>query len=389
MTTRPDRPHWPEIDALRGIAAALMVFNHVAVQRPPRPSGGPVDPIEVAAFIGSFAPVMFFFVTGLGHGVQSAGRAPGRGRGYLLKAAILILADWLLWVGPGDRIGLDFLGFIGLSMVLLRWTEHLPRSGRAAAALGAGFVVLRFGIGPAARPWLPPEAQGNWAGLLLGIGGFGHFSYPPAPWMAFPFFGYALGRAAAGARPWLEANRARAASLLAAMAALLAGATLALAAGGASLFRWGNMSLGYFVASLSAIALYLAIVVAAYRARPTAGLLGAIALGGVRSFAVVPLHYLLVAAMVAAAGPVVGPAYYLTAAAAVLALSFAGSALVPMASALLKPSLPGRLGPVRAILAAGALAAYFALAAGAIGGDAAVVVRHTSILGLCLLLTLL
>jgi hypothetical protein len=51
---------------LRGLAAGLMVANHVAVRRPyPTASG----PIEVASFVGSFAPVLFFFLTGLGHGV--------------------------------------------------------------------------------------------------------------------------------------------------------------------------------------------------------------------------------------------------------------------------------------------------------------------------------
>ena len=96
------------------------------------------------------------------------------------------------------------------------------------------------------------------------------------------------------------------------------------------------MSVAYFLASLSVIALCLAIVLWLYRPRATAYLLDWIALSGVRSFAVVPLRYLLRTIAVKTFGPIFDLASYLRAMVTVLALSFAGSALVPLISDRLK-----------------------------------------------------
>ena len=71
----------------------------------------------ILVFLGSFAPVLFFFLTGLGYGVQSAAGKRPRGQGYLIKVGILLLADALMWMKPGTYVGNDFLGFIGLSML--------------------------------------------------------------------------------------------------------------------------------------------------------------------------------------------------------------------------------------------------------------------------------
>lgn len=60
---------WQEIDVLRDLAAILMVVNHVGYKT--------LDPHQLngslagnLVFIGSFAPVIFFFVTGVGYGIQ-------------------------------------------------------------------------------------------------------------------------------------------------------------------------------------------------------------------------------------------------------------------------------------------------------------------------------
>ena len=66
---------WRELDLMRGLAAALMVLNHVAVGSA---SGVNSRTAAALAFAGSFAPVVFFFLTGLGTGVQSIQTANGR-----------------------------------------------------------------------------------------------------------------------------------------------------------------------------------------------------------------------------------------------------------------------------------------------------------------------
>ncbi len=62
--------HWKELDILRGLAAILMIINHVGYKTlaPNLTEGGLSGTL---VFIGSFAPVLFFFVTGVGFYVVS------------------------------------------------------------------------------------------------------------------------------------------------------------------------------------------------------------------------------------------------------------------------------------------------------------------------------
>ncbi len=373
--------YWPELDGLRGVAAAMMIANHVAVEG--RSDSGLVDAFGL---VGSFAPVLFFFLTGLGSGVQSTRARRDDGLGFLVKVAILFAADSFLWAGPGRPIGMDFLGFIGLSMVLLRGLRRSPRGGVWAVLIFASFVVLRFAVGPAIRPRLPEAAWARVVGFLLGINALEGFSYPPCPWMAYPFLGYALGRLAALRRPWLEDHRGRTALVFAGAAGLLAASTLVLVGRGAIFFRWGNMSLAYFTASLAAVGFCLALFVGLGGVKSIAAPIALMSLGGVRSFAVVPLHYALRAAAFAVLGPVVGPGSYLVDALAVLILSFAGSALVPAGARALGSATRSRPWLAWAPIGAATAAALVVLMAGRVAGPADLALRSASQLLLCLLL---
>ena len=77
--TRPEALPAPasfalELDVLRGVAASLMIVNHAGIRLL-----SPADTIEsasaVAVFVGGFAPVVFFFVTGFGAAL-ARGSAP-------------------------------------------------------------------------------------------------------------------------------------------------------------------------------------------------------------------------------------------------------------------------------------------------------------------------
>ena len=59
-----------ELDLLRGFAALLMVFNHVgyAALSPQAAQHGASGAI---VFLGSVAPVLFFFATGFGGGLAA------------------------------------------------------------------------------------------------------------------------------------------------------------------------------------------------------------------------------------------------------------------------------------------------------------------------------
>lgn len=389
MDPEQSRRHWLELDLLRAIAAAMMVANHVAVKRATSLEDRSHDAIEIASFVGSFAPVLFFFLTGLGHGVQSARRHPGRGYQYLAKAGILFAADAMLWINPNRMSGMDFLGFIAVSMVLLRWVQYLPWNGVLAILIGSAFVLLRFVVGPAIRPVLPESGWGQALAFAIGVSSLPRFSYPPAPWMAYPFLGYGLGQIVGRHGTWIEKHRPAATALMATIGGLGTGATMAFVARGAVLFRWGTMSLAYFAASLAVLAICLTVVVALGGMRKAAPLLDLCSLSGIRSFAVVPLHYLLLGISLQAVGPISDTASYSVRTLTVLVLSFAGSSAIPRLAGWLKTSFKDHAALMRAAIVAGALCALVTLATGSTAGMGTLTVRTTSSLALCVLLGLL
>ena len=110
---------WQELDILRGLAALLMIVNH---------GGYEVLISDLAThgisgfiiFIGSSAPVLFFFIIGVGYGLQSGQKIkPNYWSDVIYKVIILILADQFFFWKRGQLIGLDFLGFIAFSTLVM------------------------------------------------------------------------------------------------------------------------------------------------------------------------------------------------------------------------------------------------------------------------------
>jgi uncharacterized membrane protein len=282
------RAHWPELDQLRGLAAILMVLNHAGVKWLGE-NAGPLDAALI--FAGGLAPVFFFFVTGMGRGVQAAANPHKRAhRDVFRKVALLLLADCVLWISPNQLIGMDFLGFIALSTLAVEAVQS-TRYPRVWAALGALFVLgVRFALAP--RLHLPePTTTGQAvARFLLGDRSLSGFSYPPCPWLAFPLVGYLVGHFAQSHADWIRAKRfhVAAASLAAGVAGLLV--CVLLRQRGMIFFRWGTLSIAYTGFALAALSCGLSGVLAL-----TATKLGPLfALPGTSSLAVVPIHYLLI-----------------------------------------------------------------------------------------------
>ena len=373
--------NWPELDLLRSLAATFMVLNHAAVR-----AVGDSGPglISALGFIGSFAPVLFFFLTGLGYGVQSVGRPGPRGHSYVLKVLVLLAADAMMWARPGTYVGLDFLGFIGLSMLLLEWVRRTPRSGLVAAILAAVVFAAKFAVGQVVKHWIAVDS-GNWLGIILGISYLRGVSYLPCPWLAYPLIGYVLGRVAA----WRgdPNNRHTLAVLMSLLgfAVFTSVTTCVLVARGAMLFRWGLMSVTYFVASLAVLASGLALVVGISSARALRPMVIWVALSGVRSFAIVPLHFALLDFCDRTLGPIVGVGTYTRTTFLVLILSFAGSALVPLVASRLNTERPRRI--AWSVVWAGFAIAYLLLTMGQLGGVASLAVRTFIQLSLCVLLS--
>lgn len=342
---RPRRMMWPELDLLRGLAGLAMVLNHTAVGLVPPAAVAlialPEAPLSMTAvqwatFLGSFAPMMFFFITGVGYGLQAR---PGgvRGKaGLWSKVAVLLLADALLWRVGGLWIGLDFFGFIALSMVLLATLNRLDRP--LALALAGGLALALSGLRYAAVPV---------AGKILGPGSVdmvavftGHrlvegISFPPMPWLGYPLVGFLVGAAMTAFAESLDRRRLRVALGLFVVGAACLGATAFFATHGYPFYRWGRLAPSSYAAGFALLAWLGAACLLAFPPHladtnpgsplaaspsPSTLRLGAAdrglrrllgpavrgcSLRGVAAFAVVPLHFLAIA-IAEAAGVTVG-----------------------------------------------------------------------------------
>src|ERR1700686_2573328 len=107
-----------QLDLLRGMAIVLMIVNHSGVRL--------LDSEQqqhgflwALLFLGSFAPVVFFFTTGFGIGIRKRAVTVAEFGSILLKAGLLILADQLMFWEEAIPLGLDFLGFIAFSSVVV------------------------------------------------------------------------------------------------------------------------------------------------------------------------------------------------------------------------------------------------------------------------------
>ena len=287
------RAHWKELDVLRGIAAVMMVFNHVGVKllSPQFLESGFT---EALLFVTSFAPVIFFFVTGVGTGIQSHQRKKAsRWASVLTKAGILWLADLLLAWSNGNGWWLDFLGFIGLSIVLL---ELIRTSKKPIAFSAIGIVLLtllRYGVGAivAHFGWI----ENMWGiDLVLGTKMMPNVSYPLSPWLAYPLLGFIAGAAIARLQTKIDQQRLQTIAKILGVAALPAIVSLVFAAKGAVFFRWGSMSIAFYVLSFAAILGCLAIAMILCSDRCPSFISEGLSLRGISSLAVVPIHYCLI-----------------------------------------------------------------------------------------------
>ena len=284
MIDRPGPSFVVELDVFRGWAAVLMIVNHAgyALLSPADANAGPSG---LAVFIGSFAPVLFFFATGFGIGLRRIGQPPPNLVETAWKAALLVAADQAVYWRGGASFGFDFFSFIGVASLLVALVTRARRPVHLSLFLVVAILVVRYLVGPFARAWLPELGLSDW---LTGLRGHTGVSYPFAPWMVYPLIGFVLGRwygggdVAAKQRRWLLAGAAICIASLALTSAMLWM--------GAGLFRWGSVSSSFFVLSLGVLAAFALLSVATARSVLSGRLM---ALRGVASFAVIPIHYAL------------------------------------------------------------------------------------------------
>lgn len=287
-----DEANWPALDLLRGIAAVLMIANHAAVRwcRPVDVSWAS----SAAFWAGGLAPALFFFATGFGYGVQHSAGSGGKAHryGFLRKVLVLCVADWFApWAQRAGVLRIDFLGFIGASMLALEPLRRTRRGPALASALLVAVIAVRFGLSPVLTGLgIDPT---EWASVT-GRSAVAWNSYPPFPWLAFPLLGFVLGAAAERARARLRMDALAIACFLSATLAFAASAGLSSA--GYPLHRYGTMSVAYLPLALGGIA-SVASVALAWQSWGAGSFARAIALRGLASLLVVPVHYWLLSAL--------------------------------------------------------------------------------------------
>lgn len=264
------------LDQLRGIAAIFMVINHfgyIAFDQ----NKIEIQLVKNILFITSFAPVLFFYTTGYGMGLQTNANSGTKSK-ILDKVVLLFIAD-LFIRSPGieNLIGLDFFGFIAVSVFFVYCATKIKNSIFAAVMMMLAITLLRYT--PAS--WLSPIAdEFKLIDFLSGRKSIPNISYPISPWLFFPLMGFAIAK--------MNAMQKRA-RLLFCVGAFFLAISIFLEYKEWVFFRWGTMSFAYFCTSLSILLLIHTLLEINIKIP-----INIINLNGVESFFIVPIHYFFV-----------------------------------------------------------------------------------------------
>jgi len=280
----------PALDVFRGWAAILMIVNHAGYRLLSASDSTPSSLVGAMVYLGSFAPALFFFATGMGIGLSTRARLhqtvsilPAFWKGILL-----LLADQLLWYGRGFSFGLDFLGFIGIATIVISMIARLRKPVIFAIGLVALMFFIRYALGSVYKAFLPDIDLLHWA---VGVKGLKDVSYPLTPWMIYPLLGFVLARTPSLekineiniSKAWLHISTAT--SIVFFVGALI------LFLLNQTFFRWGTVSFGFFILSLGVISISCVLAYAVLYQYERVGIL--LSLRGVSSFVIIPVHYAL------------------------------------------------------------------------------------------------
>lgn len=332
-----------QLDVFRGVAAMLMVFNHAGFQllgAPETASGWP----GALVFLGSAAPALFFFASGVGSGF-------GAGRGesvaaVLRKVALLLLADVLLVWSSGALLGFDFFAFAAITVLTMFLVRRSVHPERLALGLVLLVVLIRFGTAPLARGHVREDSL---LAFITGNAPVRHVSYPLAPWLAFPLLGFLVGRRWRKGALWEESW------IVTIAAALFASAALVLVLRGAPVFRWGLVSIAYFSCALAIVATAWMLTRWLNRWWPSGA--KSMALRGPASLLIVPFHYALLGVLAATVpSPWAAPTWLVVTLLLGGCILVISRRLVARATQLAAPRLLAQAGIVAMVVALSALA---------------------------------
>lgn len=283
------KTYWPELDIVRGIAVIMMLTNHAAV-RWLNSYGNDNGVSGILSFLGSFAPVIFFFVTGLGYGVSHRLGDNGDYKHVLFKAAILIVMDGFMRHRLTIIDGWDFLAFIAFSMLVLQIIKGRQNAALKALFAAVSFALLRF-IG--AQLYKNLELKETWLKAAIGMHGVEGISYWFAPWLTYPFVGFIIGVLIVKCDDFIQQKKLFFITSAAIIGTITGLVSFYLYKKGAIYFRWGTMSINYFIISFTVIAFSLVIAFLFTIFTKVSRFMHAISMRGISSLAVVPIHYFI------------------------------------------------------------------------------------------------
>jgi uncharacterized membrane protein len=268
------------LDILRGVAAVLMIQNHVGVSIPTDQIHG-LSILKVLIEVGSYAPVIFFFLTGC----SSVLNDKATFHTVFRRASLLILADQGFFWPKDVGFGIDFLGFIGISSLICFAITRSKFPITIACFVGALIVTIRYGSGLLLRDMIPDIEVLNW---IVGISGRSWSSYPMSPWLFFPLLGIVWQKFHLATRSPLKED-----FFLAVSGVGFVIFASCLFANGWVWFRWGTVSAAFFVSSVGVLALMLWLSIGLTKIGR--GNLSKLKLDGNAAFMIVPVHYFLIA----------------------------------------------------------------------------------------------
>ena len=141
-----------DLDWLRGFAIFFMIINHTALRFYTTDKYSDFLP-SLLILVGSLAPVLFYFSTGWGIGINSLPpRDHSRPIGpAVIKCIWLVLADQLIAWSQGELYYLDFFSFIGLSYLALIILIRLKSWWKHTVTMIFAILIIRYAIGPAIK----------------------------------------------------------------------------------------------------------------------------------------------------------------------------------------------------------------------------------------------
>ncbi|HET9628942.1 MAG TPA: heparan-alpha-glucosaminide N-acetyltransferase domain-containing protein [Novosphingobium sp.] len=201
------------IDALRGLVMLFMLVDHcretfyLYMQVNDPVDATTTDPgLFFTRLLSTFCAPTFVALTGLSAWLYGQSHSKGEVSEFLLKRGLFLIFLELTVVGyawptqsfafPPDKFWLQVIWAIGISMISLAATLHLPR--KAQFALGLAIVCLHNLLdGIVLTP--ADSGYGIWAILhqrsLIDLGGgmTAKTTYPVLPWLGVILLGYACG----------------------------------------------------------------------------------------------------------------------------------------------------------------------------------------------------